>query len=72
MAADLLAERGDLPGALKWYDRAVVRLTSETLDELRDSGSWLQSPSIMMPDAMDEMTPDAPLGPGIKYKKCCG
>jgi hypothetical protein len=76
MAADLLAERGDLPGALKWYDRAIARLTSETLDELRDSGSWLQPPSIMlrnrreirrqmglMPDTMDEMTPDAPLSP---------
>jgi len=76
MAADVLAERGDLSGALKWYDRAVARLTPETLDELRDSGSWLQSSSIMLrnrrdvrrrlglpPDAMDETTPDVPLGP---------
>jgi len=76
MAADVLAERGDLSGALKWYDRAVARLTPETLHELRDSGSWLQSSSIMLrnrrdvrrrlglpPDAMDETTPDVPLGP---------
>jgi hypothetical protein len=76
MAADLLAERGDLPGALKWYDRAVARLTPETLDELRDSDSWLQPSSIMLrnrrdvrrrlgltPDVMDKLTPDVPLGP---------
>jgi tetratricopeptide (TPR) repeat protein len=76
MAADLLAERGDLSGALKWYDRAVARLTPEALDELRDPDGWLQSSSIMLrnrrdvrcrlgltPDAMDEMTPDAPVGP---------
>jgi tetratricopeptide (TPR) repeat protein len=72
LAADLLAERGDLPGALKWYDRAVARLSPETLDELRESDSWLQPSSIMLrnrrdvrrrlgltPDAMDEMTPGA-------------
>jgi tetratricopeptide (TPR) repeat protein len=76
LVADLLAERGDLPDALKWYDRAVARLTPETLDGLSDSDSWLQPSSIMLrnrrdvrrrlgltPDAMDEMAPDAPLGP---------
>ena len=38
MAAALLAECGDLAGALRWYDRLVARLRPEQIHALR--GLW--------------------------------
>jgi tetratricopeptide (TPR) repeat protein len=37
LAAELLAEYGDLDGAARWYDRAAARLTTDELDALRDA-----------------------------------
>jgi outer membrane PBP1 activator LpoA protein len=35
LAAELLAEHGDLVQAARWYDRAAARLTDDQLDALR-------------------------------------
>ncbi|WP_219417028.1 SEC-C domain-containing protein [Pseudonocardia nigra] len=74
--AELLAERGDLDEALRWYDRFVARLTPEQLDALRGPNGWMQMESISLrgrqhvreqlglpPDAMDEIVPVAPADP---------
>jgi tetratricopeptide (TPR) repeat protein len=42
LTAELLAEREDLPGALRWYDRAVARLDSSTLEALRGPDAWME------------------------------
>ncbi len=73
-AAELLAERGDLGGALRWYDRAVMRLDPEDLEVLRGPEGWMQVSSVMLrgrrevrrrlglpADATDEIAPLAPL-----------
>lgn len=75
LIAELLTERGDLQGALRWYDRAVARLSPEDLEELKGPDGWMQMPSVMVrgrravrqrlelaPDATDELVPPAPLG----------
>jgi tetratricopeptide (TPR) repeat protein len=72
--AELLAERGDLEGALRWYDRAVARLDSEDLEVLRGPDGWMQVSSVMLRgrrevrrrlglpvDFTDEIAPLAPL-----------
>jgi tetratricopeptide (TPR) repeat protein len=72
--AELLAERGDLEGALRWYDRAVARLDPEDLEALRGPDRWMQVSSVMVRgrrevrrrlglpvDATDEIAPLAPL-----------
>jgi SEC-C motif len=72
--AELLVERGDLDGALRWYDRAVARLDSEDLEALRGPEGWMQVSSVMLrgrrevrrrlglpADATDEIAPLAPL-----------
>src|SRR2546421_4501812 len=74
MAAELLAERGDLEDALQWYDRAVARLTAEEIEALRDPGGWMQMSSVMVrgrrevrrrlgvpADVTDELASAAPL-----------
>jgi tetratricopeptide (TPR) repeat protein len=74
MVAELLTERGDLDGALRWYDRAVARLAPEDLDALRGPGGWMHMSSVMVHgrhevrrrlglpvDATDEMAPEFPL-----------
>jgi tetratricopeptide (TPR) repeat protein len=48
IVAELLAEREDLEGALRWYDRAVARLTSEQIDALRKPDGWAQMSSVMI------------------------
>jgi tetratricopeptide (TPR) repeat protein len=71
--AELLTERGDLEGALRWYDRAVARLDPEELQALRGSDGWMHVSSVMIRgrrkvrrrlglpvDAMDEIGPLAP------------
>nr|WP_196255803.1 SEC-C metal-binding domain-containing protein [Micromonospora sp. WMMC415] len=73
LVAELLAERGDLHGALRWYDRAVARLSTEELRALSGSDGWMQMSSVMIrgrrevrqqlglvPDATDELAPAAP------------
>jgi tetratricopeptide (TPR) repeat protein len=35
MAAELLAEHGDLVGSARWYNRAVARLAPEQIDDLK-------------------------------------
>jgi tetratricopeptide (TPR) repeat protein len=72
--AELLAQRGDLEGALHWYDRAVARLDPEDLQALRGSEGWMHVSSVMVrgrgevrrrlglpEDATDEIAPLAPL-----------
>jgi tetratricopeptide (TPR) repeat protein len=72
--AELLAERGDLEGALRWYDRAVARLEPEDIEALRGPSGWMHVSSVMVcgrrevrrrlglpVDATDEIAPHAPL-----------
>jgi tetratricopeptide (TPR) repeat protein len=72
--AELLTERGDLEGALRWYDRAVARLEPEDIEALRGPGGWMHVSSVMVRgrrevrrrlglpvDATDEIAPQAPL-----------
>jgi tetratricopeptide (TPR) repeat protein len=74
MAAELLAERGDLDESLAWYDRLVARLTPEQIDAVRGPDGWAAAAAIPLrgrrhvreelglpPDAMDEIVPVAPL-----------
>lgn len=73
LVAELLAERGDLPGALRWYDRAVARLSSAELEALKHPDGWMQMSSVLVrgrldvrrrlgltPDATDELASAAP------------
>ncbi|GEL17078.1 hypothetical protein [Pseudonocardia asaccharolytica] len=46
LVAELLAERRDLNGALKWYDRLVARLSSEEIEAVRGPEGWLAFASI--------------------------
>jgi tetratricopeptide (TPR) repeat protein len=72
--AELLAERGDLEGALRWYDRAVARLDPEDLQALRGPDGRMHVSSVMVRgrrevrsrlglpvDATDEIAPLMPL-----------
>ncbi|MFV2128245.1 hypothetical protein ACFHWS_27530 [Micromonospora sp. LOL_013] len=72
--AELLAERGDLPAALEWYDRTVARLTPEDLEALRGPNGWMRMSSVLVrarrevrrrlglpADATDKIAPAAPL-----------
>jgi hypothetical protein len=74
MVAELLAERGDIAGALSWYDRVVARLPVEELDAVRGPDGWARFASIPLrgrrevrrrlglpPDATDAIVPVAPL-----------
>lgn len=74
LVAELLAERGDLDEALRWYDRLVARLTPEEIEAVRGPHGWAQFTSITLrgrrqvrrrlglpADAMDEIVPVAPL-----------
>lgn len=74
LTAELLAERGDLKEAARWYDRATARLTSEQLAALQYQDGWLSLASMIMlrgrrgvrerlglaPDVLDELVPDLP------------
>lgn len=74
IVAELLSERGDLEGALRWYDRAVARLSSDELKALKTPDGWMQMSSVMLrgrrdvsqrlgraPDTTDEIVAAAPL-----------
>jgi tetratricopeptide (TPR) repeat protein len=79
LVAELLVARGDLGGALEWYDRAVARLAPETVEAVRGPDGWAQlSAAIMLwgrrevrrqlglpADAMDEITPTPPAWPPV-------
>lgn len=71
--AEMLTERGDLDGALRWYDRAVARLAPEEFDALRGPDGWMRLSSMLVggrrevrrrlglpADATDEVAPVAP------------
>lgn len=73
LVAELLAEHSDLEGALRWYDRAVARLSEDELEALRGPDGWLEMASVMLrgrrdvrrrlglpPDIMDETAPAVP------------
>ncbi|MEO3748698.1 SEC-C domain-containing protein [Plantactinospora sp. B5E13] len=68
LAAELLAEREDLEGALRWYDRTVARLSADELAKLGGPDGWLWPSLITLrgrmqvrqqlglpPDATDEI-----------------
>ena len=72
LTAELLAEREDLSGALRWYDRAVARLDSSALEALRGPDAWMEMAWLMVrsrrevrqrlglpTDATDELTMDS-------------
>jgi tetratricopeptide (TPR) repeat protein len=74
IAAELLASRDDLEGALQWYDRFVARLDPVQIEALRGPDGWMQLASVplrgrrhvrqqlgLRPDATDEIVPTAPL-----------
>jgi tetratricopeptide (TPR) repeat protein len=73
LVAELLVERGDLHGALRWYDRAVARLSAEELQALNGPDGWMQMSSVMLrgrrevrrrlglvSDVTDELAPATP------------
>ena len=74
LAAELLAERGDLVQAARWYDRAAARLTDDQLDALRRGDSWLSIATTITlrgrqhvrrqlgraPDMLDGLVPEPP------------
>jgi tetratricopeptide (TPR) repeat protein len=73
LAAELLASHGDLPGALRWYDRFVSRLPDEQLAALDGPDGRLTFAAIPLrarrqlreqlgfpPDAADERVPEHP------------
>ena len=73
LAAELLVSHGDLPGALRWYDRFVSRLPDEQLAALDGPDGWLAFAAIPLrarrqlreqlgfpPDAVDERVPEHP------------
>lgn len=74
LAAELLAEHGDLVQAGRWYDRAAARLSDEQLDALRRRDKWLTIGTTIMlrgrqrvrqqlgqaPDMLDELVPELP------------
>ncbi|SCL15867.1 hypothetical protein GA0074694_1397 [Micromonospora inyonensis] len=48
LVAELLAERGDLRAALRWYDRAVARLSTDELRALSGPDGWTRMSSVMI------------------------
>jgi hypothetical protein len=73
LAAELLAAHNDLPGALRWYDRFVARLTEDQLTALDGPDGWIAFAAIPLrarrqlreqlgyvPDAVDERVPAHP------------
>jgi hypothetical protein len=42
LVADMLAEHGDLRAAARWYDRAVARMSADTVAELGTEGMGLE------------------------------
>jgi tetratricopeptide (TPR) repeat protein len=77
LVAELLDERGDLAGAARWYDRAVARLDSDTIEGLEEPDDLVSTMAGIMlrnrrdvrerlglaPDAMDERVPEPPASP---------
>jgi hypothetical protein len=76
LAGELLAEHGDLSGALRWYDRYVSRLTDHQLAALEGEHGWLRDAAIVLgtrreireklgfaPDSTDELVPSRPADP---------
>jgi tetratricopeptide (TPR) repeat protein len=76
MAAEVLDQRDDLDEALRWYDRAVARLSQEAIDAVRGPGGWIHMAAMTLrarrdlrerlglaPDAMDEVVPEVPADP---------
>jgi tetratricopeptide (TPR) repeat protein len=80
LVAELLDERGDLAGAARWYDRAVARLDSDTIDGLQDRDDLVSTMAGIMlrhrrdvrerlglaPDTMDELVAE-PLSPPTEF-----
>jgi tetratricopeptide (TPR) repeat protein len=81
LVAELLDERGDLAGAARWYDRAVARLDSDTIEGLQQPHDVVSTMAGIMlrhrrnvrerlgltPDAMDERVPEPPAPPTDLY-----
>jgi tetratricopeptide (TPR) repeat protein len=76
VAAELLAELGNLEESLRWYDRAVARLTPDEIEAVRGPDGWIHTAALMLgarrdirerlglpPDAMDEIVPERPADP---------
>ena len=74
LAAELLAELGHAEESLRWYDRAVARLTPEELRALSGPQGWAHMSAVTVrgrrevrrglglpADATDDIVPDAPL-----------
>ena len=71
LAAELLAERGDLAGALEWYNLAAARLTEADLEEVAlSSAGYLTAGMVLAgraatrsqlgftPDDLDQLAPE--------------
>lgn len=71
LAAELLAERGDLAGALEWYNMAVARLSDADLEEVAlSSAGYLTAGMVLAgraamrsqlgfpPDDLDQLAPE--------------